>query len=192
MTIEDATKHVGLRQAFPNDEAREAMMSASREEMYRALELFHTHVKHTLSLMFTLLTAVFAVLGFVLQEAQQEINSELVGLFKLAGGFVLILVFPLGLVSIFIIGRYYKLYVAALLYATELHEEEGLASHQWFRDSAQYRSTIADASRAAVSNSELIRRRTYGWPHSWILYSLLIGLIALTALAVGITMLLSL
>lgn len=42
--------------------------------MYNALNLFYTHVKYTVSLMFTLLTVVFAAFGIALSDKLPNTN----------------------------------------------------------------------------------------------------------------------
>ena len=89
---------------------------------------------------------------------------------------------PLGILSILIIGQYYKLYVAALIYSAELHDSLGLGSHSWFEHIKEYQKSLpGDASK-----DNLLNRRTYGWPHSWILYSILIAILGLLSLIGGI------
>ena len=172
-----------IKLALPNEEAKSAFLSSARNEMYSALSLFHNHVKYTISLMFALLTAVFAIFGIALKEVGA--NPQLINQFKFIGGLILSLLFPLGIVSIIIIARYYKLYVAALVYAAELHESVGLEKHLWFQEIL----SEIKSQRNDVQKENLIKRRTYGWPHSWILYSSLIGLISLVGLIAGITLL---
>lgn len=152
--------------------------------MYSALDLFHTHVRHILSIMFALLTAVFAILGFTLQDVEGS-EENLDSILKIGGAMVLILILPLGAVSILIIGRYYRLYVAALVYAANLHKAEGIDGHQWFREIERYRQRLG----VGASDDDLIRRRTYGWPHSWILYSIVIITQALGSFAFGVVLL---
>jgi hypothetical protein len=113
--------------------------------------------------------AVFTILGFALQNLEGP-GDNLDGILKIGGALVLILILPLGIVSILIIARYYRLYAAALVYAANLHKAEGIDHHQWFREIERYRQRLGPGT----ADDDLIRRRTYGWPHSWILYSILI------------------
>lgn len=174
---------MNLKNALSNDEAKSAFLSCTRQEMYQALSLFHSHVVYTLSVMFTLLTAVLAIFGFSGNALQNFGATQ--GIVKWIGGVILVLIFPLGAVSIIIIGRYYKLYVAALIFSAEAHESEGIANHAWFEDLDKYRKSLGENH----SKAQLVRSRTYAWPHSWILYSILIGLISLAGLILGILLL---
>lgn len=172
-----------IKTALPNDGARSAFLSSTRQEMYNALNLFYTHVQHTISLMFTILTVVFAVFGIVLREAGS--SPQLLLILRSVGGLILSLLFPLGIVSILIIARYYKLYVAALIYAAELHKSVALNSHAWFEHIEKDLKSLGDDAR----KEDLIRKRTYGWPHSWILYSILIAILSVVGLIGGIILL---
>ena len=164
---------------FKDESAISSMLNASRQEMYNALSLFHTHVKHTVSLMLTIMTAVFAVLGFSLKETSA--SPVLLSTFRIIGGILLISLFPLGLISILIIARYYKLYVAALLYASELHESVDLCTHAWFEHLKKDLKSVPENG----GKEALLKKRTYGWPHSWILYSILIVVLSLLSLLGG-------
>jgi hypothetical protein len=54
-----------LNSIIPDTQARSDFLSSARKEMYDALKLFHDHVKHSLSLMFAVVTVVFAIFGLV-------------------------------------------------------------------------------------------------------------------------------
>lgn len=174
---------IDLKAILPDDEARSAFLSSVRKEMYDALSLYHDHVKHSLSLMFAVLTAVFAILGFFMKGDAPAAPSP--AIMRVFAGSVLVSLFPMGVISTIIISRYYKLYVAALVYAAELHEAVGLGSHAWFEQIREYRSKLGETS----SRGDLIRKRTYGWPHSWLLYAILIWFIAVIGLFVGLLIL---
>ena len=157
-----------LKSALQNDEAKSALLSSARKEMYTALELFHSHVRYSIFLMLTLLTAVFGILGIVVKGEKVTISN--IFIFKSVGGTVLSLLFPLGIISSVIISRYYRLYVASLLYAAELHESVGLDSQEWFETVKRERASLGkDATK-----DDIINKRSCGWPHTWLLYSYLI------------------
>lgn len=172
-----------LNSIIPDHSAKSALLSSARREMYDALKLYHDHVKHTLSLMFAVLTAMFAILGLILKGDVSSFDPHIIRIF---GGSVLLLLFPLGIISTFIISRYYELYVAALIYATELHESVGLDSHAWFQEIEEYRSKLGDD----VSPHRLLKKRAHGWRHTWFPYTLLIWAIAMPGLVVGLFLLL--
>ncbi len=175
-----------LRSIFPDDGARSAFLSSARQEMYDALKLFHDHVKYSLRMMLTVFTVVFAILGLVLRgSAPLSFDPKVI---LILGGLILVLTGPLGIISTYVISRYYELYVAALIYAAELHEAEGLGSHVWFQRIEDDREYLRKKlGRDDVPQDLLVKRRTRGWPHSWILYTLLIGLIAVVGVVAGAT-----
>ncbi len=165
---------------WSDEQAREHLLSAVRHEMYSSLELFYTHVKHTLSLLFALITTVSVMIGFAAKTGAA--NKHLLELAKVGSTAVLLLALPFGVVSMIITGRYYKLYVAALSYAAELHAKEGLGGHQWFKDLERDRKKLGPGA----TTERLIAWRAYGWPHSWLLYAIIIGLVAISSAAFGI------
>src|SRR5215208_747199 len=188
---------LGGNRIFTDQQATSNLLSSARKEMYDALRLFQDHVKHLLSLMFTVMAAVFAVLGLIIkEEAPELINPTII---SVLGGLVLILLFPLGLFSTIIISRYYRLYVCALTYAADLHESVGQGNHPWFKEAIKKRDDLFKEAIKERDNLEppdpdlflgkFIDKRTYGWPHSWRLYAILIGLVASTSLVVGILIL---
>jgi len=177
---------MGIKSALRNDEAKSAFLSSARQETYDALALFHTHVKHTVSLLFTLLTAVFAMFGIAPRETEASPASPH-HMFKLARTLILSLLFPLRIASILIAARYCKRYVAALIYAAELHESMGLDSHTWFEHLEDDMRPLGDDAR----KEDRIEKRTYAWPHSWILYSILVAVLSIAGLIFGISTLLS-
>jgi hypothetical protein len=171
---------------WTDEQAREHLLSSTREDMYRTLELFYMHVKHTISLLFALIIAVSVALGFVAKDTST--NQHMLQLAKTGSVILLLLAIPFGGVSMLITGRYYRLYVAALAYATELHSIEGVAGHQYFQDFERERARLGPSA----SRERLISWRTYSWPHTWLLYALLIGCISLSAGVFGIMVALSL
>ena len=164
------------------DETKNALLTSSREEMYTALSLFYSHVKHSMSLMFAVITAVFAVLG-VMGSGEANIIASTLPITTLAGA-VLLVLFPVSIITSIIISRYYRLYVSALIFSAELHEEAGLGFHGWFEQINDYRNKEGSEPRKS-----LIDRRTYGWRHSWFLYSVLLWITGIVGLTVGISLL---
>ena len=161
---------------FHDDQAIGNFLTAARAEMYDALRLFQDHVKHLLSLMFTVLTAIFAILGFIIKgELPPGFDPTIVALL---GGSILVLMFFLGNISTIIISRYYRLYVSALIFAADLHESMGLPSHRWFLDLTEERSSPDSPGR-------FVNNRAYGWPHSWRLYAILIWVLSNASLIGG-------
>lgn len=168
-----------INSLLPDPNAKSVLLSSARKDMYDALSLFHDHVKHSLSLMFAVLTAVFAIFGLILRGDVSSFDPTIV---RVLGGLVLVLLFLLGVISVIIVSRYYELYVAALIYAAELHESAGLNSHAWFQEIERYRSKLGND----VQLHQLLKKRAHGWPHTWLLYVMLIGAISFIGLGVGL------
>ena len=138
-------------------------LTAIRTEVLESLKLFHTHVQYTISLMF----AVFAAAAFLIRP-EQGTNATVpsnIGSYQTVSAMLLILLLPLGILSILIIGRYYKLYVATLLESSRIHEKYDDITHAWYRQLADYRK------KYALENNDdaLIIKRTYGFNHNWFL-----------------------
>lgn len=168
-----------LRLALPSDDARGQYLSATRRETHDALALFHAHVKSSVSLMFGIMTAVLAVVGVALQRNP---SPKLLGVVLHGAPLILLLIFPFSVVAVLVTGRYYRFYVAALVYAANLHEQEGVGMHQWFGEVKALKSTLGDT----VDEGRLVRARMYSWPNSWLLYALLIEFIGLTSVVLAI------
>jgi hypothetical protein len=171
--------NTSLRAAFPNDQARGQVLNATRKEMYDALALYHAHVRGVISLLLGLVTIVFALSGFLLKESAP--SSDVITIVKASAPTILVAVLPVSLICIVLLGRYYKLYVAALVYAAKLHHAEGIGDHLWFSEVERGRQKFGQNS-----DRKYIWKRTYGWPHTWLLYSILILIIGLTSVAIAI------
>ena len=177
----DESEPVAARR-WDDEQARSELLNATRAEMYGALELFHKHVQHSVSLLFALITAVAVAVGVVAKDGSVE--PQLIQVVRYAGGGVLLLALPFGYVSWKILSRYYRLYVAALIYAADLHQAEGIAGHPWFVEIEQYRK------KCGVGNSDrLLDERTKGWRHTGALYALLVAFISLAAGVGGVLIL---
>jgi len=171
-----------LQRAFPDPIARVEFLNATRSEMYTCLELFYSHVKGVVSLMLGLVTGIAALVGLVSHVSTGNSN-ELAAMSKIGAVSVLMLMLPFAIISSIILARYCRLYVAALLFAADLHRNEGITGHSWLDEIERYRTKLGPN---AANNELLIRKRTYSWPHTWSLYTLLLILIALAGFVFGI------
>jgi hypothetical protein len=173
-----------LRTALPADDARGQFLSSTRREMYDSLALFHTHVKGVVSFMLGLVTAVLGIVSLVVSRNPSPMMSVVGN----AAPVILVLLLPFSIVSVLVIGRYYKLYVAALVYAARLHEEEGLGDHFWFVEVNELRQRLG----SGTTDDKVVRVRTRGWPHSLALYSTLILVLGVVSAAIAATIWLTL
>lgn len=165
-------------------EINSQFLSSARDEMYRSLELFLAHVKYTVSLMFTILTAVFAVFAIALKDPAEVAPHMRV--LSVLGRTILTLLFPLSGLSIVIISRYYRMYCPSLFFAAELHEAAGVPLHLYLRE-------VQDLKKGTVQTEDtlrqLVNRRARQWPRSWTLYAVLVALIGIAGLLSGLIVL---
>ena len=171
-----------LRRAFPDGQARVAFLNSTRSEMYDCLGLYYSHVRGVVSLMLGLVTGIAAIVGLA-SHVNGRNATELVTISKIGAVSVLMLMPPFAAISSIILARYYRLYVAALVFSADLHRNEGISGHSWFDEIEKCRDSLGTAR---ADNELVIRKRTYSFPHSWSLYTTLLSLISLTGFAFGI------
>lgn len=107
------------------------LLKESREEMYRALSLYHDHVRHVIYIM-------LSVPGGLLLLIKFSGSAKFDWMLYLISGLVLVLVPPsISRLSKIVIRRYYEVYVSSLIFATRLHSlmvykrsDENV--HPWF------------------------------------------------------------
>ena len=195
---------VGGRLALPAEPDKYlAFLSATRSEMYTALDLFHRHVQHTISLQLGLIGSALLVAGVV--HRMQNPSTSFIVLSALGGLVVLGLVPALARRSSSITWRYYRLYVAALVYSADLHEAAGLGRHEHFLEIKREYADLMEARRKAaeakgeiepppLSDDErvqvLVKLRASAQHHTWSMYAQLSALIGWAAVAIGVLLLL--
>ena len=114
-----------------NPQALSQYLSACRQVIYPAASLYHDQIKYTTTVLVALITAMIAILSFV--KVAEE-TSSIVRPIELAGAALMVVAVIIGILSLKIIGRYHQLYIATLLYATEVHHVVGITGFQWFKD----------------------------------------------------------
>lgn len=172
-----------LRRSAPSPEVAKGQLAPSREEMYRALELYYTHVKYVITIMFSFLTALFAILGLSEKLVAKVLPSETIKV--VVGAALIIMPLPFALLTILIILRYYEVYVSSLIFALRVHLAAGVeASHPWFV------RTIEQAQRWQVKvkgDTAFLRRRALSPKDTFFLYACLIAFFAILTLFCGLT-----
>ena len=164
-------------ESSPSPEIVASQLAASRREMYTALQLFHTHVKHTISMMLTLLTAVLAVFGYLLKGLDE--GSSGYAQIRIIAAILLFLLLPLAWFSRRIITRHYDLYVCAIFFAKRLHDVHRLTElHPRF-------DQIALNSKTELS----VDSRISAAHHTLRSYTYVISTIALAGVGAAITIL---
>jgi len=166
----------------PMDQANEQLIS-SREEMFKALELYHTHVKHVIAILFSLLTALFAVLGF-----SSKLESDLLSKHQIINlvAVFLITIFPIAIIAIGILKRYYEVYVSSLIFAVRLH-----LAVDWHRVHPWFDRTIEQARKwtSVASDEDFLNRRTNSPKDTFFCYACIIRLLSVLSLISGIWLL---
>ena len=89
-----------LKTGVPELEQAKNQLTASRTELFKSLDLYYTHVKYVITLMFSLMTALFAILGLTEKMGNHIVTLEMI---KILVGTTLITMFPLAVCAIGII-----------------------------------------------------------------------------------------
>jgi hypothetical protein len=155
-------------------------INESRKEMYEALSLFHNHVKYVIYILVSMLGAIW-----IITQLWPSQESNIV-LYKI-GGIILIFVPIVGAISVFVIYRYYQVYVSALVFATKVHIAVGYKNiHPWLE------RIINQAKEwPEVKNSlDFIKKRAKSLTDTFVLYSIIIVLLSAAGLIFGIILLL--
>ncbi|MCK4733678.1 MAG: hypothetical protein KAT65_14585 [Methanophagales archaeon] len=144
-------------------------LNACRQGIYSAASLYHDQIKYTTTVLVALITAMIAIFSFLKVAG---VTSSIVRNIELAGAVLMVVAVIIGSFSLKIIGRYHKLYIATLLYATEVHHFVEITGFQWFEEiiehlRKEYRKNIL--KNKEISREDFIqsrsRNRKYG--HFW-------------------------
>jgi hypothetical protein len=100
--------------------------------MLKALELFFSHTKYSLTLLTTILAASMTVAAYSFDKLQGA-PDKLRAVMCVAAIFLL-LMGPVSYITYRLIGRYYRLYVSCYVYAVRLHDKYSSVEHPWFID----------------------------------------------------------
>jgi len=161
------------------------LLASVRSDVYSALGLYHQNVKYATTLVISLLTIIAAGLsaarvvggeaGF--EDARVALETGTYGLLVVAG-----------VVSSFAIvatTRYYNVYVAALIFGSQVHFGLGLQGFYWFDRVAETVESMNRKGRdSRTGRREYIRRRTWSCKDSHFWYTLFLVVIGGLALAV--------
>jgi len=147
----------------------EKILTPSRKGVYKTLELFHSHVRYVITIMFSLLTALFAILTF---SENLGVEKEVIETFI---GYFLVAISVVAIISIVIIHRYYLVYVSSLVFAVRVHLASPFKyTHPWFI------RTIEQAKKwGNIKNDlEFIKKRARSPTDTFVLYACIIFLLA--------------
>lgn len=151
-------------------------LNSTRKEMYDCLTLFYTHVKQIITFVFTFILAAIALFQF----SRSLSNNHDIVFFSCISGVLFWIISLIGFLSIGIIRRYYKLYVASLFYAYDIHSLYKVDFHDWFRQLDEDKAKAKNKSR-----SEIIEIRTTGKEHSFFKYKVLLMIISTSNFLLG-------
>lgn len=164
---------------WPGDElptSNDKLLKESREEMYNALSLFHTHVRSVIYIMLSVPAVIVIFLRFWNTEDPNP-------LFYLLAGIFLVAMFFIGILAIFIINKYYKVYVSALIFTTRLHVAAGIWEiHTWLYRTVKQANNWDDVKDA----DKFLKKRTRSITDTFSMYASIIVVISLASLACGI------
>jgi len=152
------------------------ILNESRKEMYTALSLFHNHVKYVIYIIFGLAAAILAILRFWDSGQNNSIAYVI-------SGIILICIFPVGILSINIIKRYYEVYISALVFATRTHISVNYTDvHPWI-----YRTINQAQKWQNVENSlSFLKARALSMEDSFALYRWIIIILSITSFICGV------
>ncbi len=161
---------------FGDASALSEYLNGCRQDVYSALSLYQVHVRAVITIMLTLLAALTAI--FSLAEGVFGLSSAvLVRTAEVVGAGVLIAVFFVACISHCILGRYYEVYVSALLQATQTHYWAKVAGFWWFE------RVIEDLRKQPdIGKEKYINWRTRSWKDSNRLYLYVVWLMGIAAL----------
>jgi len=123
-----------LRKFFQDENIdKTEMLTQSRKEFYDNLSVFYSQARYLISLYPAIFTVVLGLVGFTVKHEPSQ------GTFvKLFAGILLI---SAGLIRSFayrLVKTQYGLYVASLIFATQIHVAAGLGTHRWFQWILEY------------------------------------------------------
>ena len=176
-----------LTDKISNDsQALSQYLSACRQVIYPAASLYHDQIKYTTTVLVALITAMIAILSFLKVNG---VNSSSVRNIECSCVVLMVVAVIIGLCSLHIIGRYHKLYIATLLYATEVHHFVGITGFQWFKEiiellRKEYRKNIL--KNKEISREDFIQSRSRNSKYGHFGYIILIWCLILLCGAAAI------
>lgn len=174
-----------LNKGKPEKNSAASQLESSRTEMYKALELYYTHVKYVITILFSLVAALFAILGLYEKLPANLLPTSTI---KFLIGYTLSIFVPLfTALAIFIIKRYYEVYVSSLIFALRVHLAVDMAhTHPWFV------RTIEQAKKwqeKVHSDNDFLSKRSRSLRDTFMLYSGIIVLLAILSCVYGLKVL---
>jgi len=150
--------------------------SASRQDTYTALNLYQSHVKFTTTILLSILAVSLALL------TQRQLSGLVARPLEQAVATLLLLDAIIGCASVFIVTRYYNVYVSELIVGAQLHYALRMRSYEWYERLIDMLK-VANAKskekrRREISRRQFMRQRTRSLNDSHFAYSFIISLIS--------------
>ena len=150
----------------------EEQLTSSREELFKALELYHIHVKHVIGIMFAIVTGLVAILGLTSRfggglDSAREITMIVS---------IMMMCMPVvGFLSIIILYRYYQVYLSALIFCVRVHcYAEIPYSHPWLvRTLNQAKDWTSVKTEAGF-----LKKRAFSITDTFALYSSVVAVVS--------------
>jgi len=182
---------------------KDKQLIASRSEMFESLRLYQAHVKSVIAASFSILAVVTLILQLGSLTTSTASSTGSIGLgdavlisadgvsndMRVVLGIGLVVVPIISLLSIIVIYQYYRVYLAALLFASILHwKSQFKHSHPWFKETLE----IAEKWNGVVSSSgDFIRKRGFHLRFSFVPYAMIIALLGFICGFYGIVLIVS-
>ena len=158
---------------FKDQQALSQYLNGCRQMIFSAASLYHDHIKYATTVLVSLLTATIAIFSFLIQN---EVAPDIVRIIELAGAMLMFTAAGIGSLSLYIIIRYHLLYIATLLYATEVHYVVGITGFGWFEDIIELLRDKYEENEE-ISREEFIRSRSRSHKYAHLWYCILIGVL---------------
>lgn len=157
---------------FKDQQALSQYLNGCRQMIFSAATLYHDHIKYATTVLVSLLTATIAIFSFLIQN---EVASGIVRIIELAGAVLMFTAAGIGSLSLYIIIGYPLLYIATLLYATEVHYVVGITGFGWFEDIIE--RLKKKSKNKKISKNRFIISRSFGLKYGHLWYCILIGVL---------------
>lgn len=130
-------------------------LNGLRQDVYSALSLFQVHVRAVITAMLSMITFLAAALS-IFSKLQSGYTVFFV---TIAASFILILQLPFALYSRSIWKRYYEVYIAALLQATQAHYMANVSGFWWFENTIKS-VVVLKSENPCLTKQQFIMERT--------------------------------
>ncbi len=170
-----------------NPAALSILLNGVRQDMYTALSLYQVHVKFISTLVISLLTVIGAIFSIL---KLMEISQPAMRMIEVGTSILLLVAFMIGLLSLIVVTRYYKVYVSALLFAAQMHYEARISGFFWFEKLIELlkKKFLEEGS---ITKEEFIASRTWSRRDTHFWYVIFITLLSIVCVGASIFILIN-